>query len=144
MNPQKIILSADDDEDDQLFIKDAFESSAMPSRLYFTEDGQDLLNYLRHQGKYLDGRIPSPRPDLILLDLNMPRKNGYEALQEIKSDPKLSTIPITVLTTSNNRDEITRCYRMGANSFVTKPASYDGFVGIANSFCSNSEKHNSI
>ncbi len=130
-----IILSAEDDDDDRLLIKESFESSKITSELYFTENGQDLLYYLRNQGKYSDGNIPSPRPDLILLDLNMPQLDGREALREIKSDPALCGIPIIVLTTSNEGKDITTCYNLGANSFISKPASYNELVRIADAFC---------
>ncbi len=134
-NKRRIVVFADDDEDDRLLVKEAFESTEIPSDLYFAVCGQDLIEYLRHQGKYSDGSIPSPRPDLILLDLNMPNKNGHEALQEIKDDPELSDIPVIILTTSNQREDITRCYDLGANSFICKPNTYGELQRIADSFC---------
>lgn len=130
---QKIILCADDDADDRLLIKEAFDT--MPTEIYFTEDGIDLLDYLWHQGKYSDGKIPSPKPDLILLDLNMPRKDGREALQEIKADPMLRSIPIVILTTSQDRADVMRCYDLGANSFITKPTAHEDLVKIVDTFC---------
>ena len=131
----KIILSAEDDDDDRLLIQEGFKSSKIASELFFTENGQDLLDYLRHQGKYSGGNIPSPRPDLILLDLNMPKRDGRDVLREIKSDPALRGIPIVVLTTSNAYRDIINCYNLGANSFISKPESYDDFARMADAFC---------
>jgi CheY-like chemotaxis protein len=119
-----LILCADDDDDDRLLIKEAFESAEIPSALSFVENGQDLLDYLRHSGKYSGSSIPSPRPDLVLLDLNMPHKDGREVLREIKSDSRLCGIPIIVLTTSNEREDVRRCYALGANRFICKPQTY--------------------
>src|SRR5690242_20888530 len=91
------ILMADDDADDRLLVKEAFEERRLANDMYFVQDGEELLDYLYRRGKYEDPRL-SPRPDLILLDLNMPKKDGREALREIKSDPALRSIPVIVLT----------------------------------------------
>ncbi len=126
------ILMADDDEDDRLMTKEAFEEARLANELRFVEDGEELMDYLHRQGKYTDPAV-SPRPGLILLDLNMPKKDGREALREIKSDPDLKRIPIVVLTTSKADEDIYRSYDLGVNSFITKPVSFDGMVYIITS-----------
>jgi CheY-like chemotaxis protein len=122
-----IFLMADDDPDDRLLIKEAFQESLISNKIYFVEDGVELLDYLRHQGKYKNP-TDAPAPDLILLDLNMPRKDGREALAEIKSDPLLRYIPVVVLTTSEAEEDIIRSYHIGAASYITKPVTFDGLV----------------
>lgn len=123
------ILMADDDQDDCLLVRDAFAESRLGNDLRFVGDGEALLDYLRHRGNYAD-QTKSPRPGLILLDLNMPRKDGREALAEIKSDPDLKTIPVVVLTTSKVEEDILRSYDSGANSFITKPVTFEGLVQV--------------
>jgi CheY-like chemotaxis protein len=120
-------LIAEDDPDDRLLIKEAFQESLVSNFVYFVEDGVELLNYLRWQDKYKDP-AEAPTPDLILLDLNMPRKDGREALAEIKSDPDLRYIPVVVLTTSKAEEDIMRSYDIGAASYITKPVTFDGLV----------------
>jgi CheY-like chemotaxis protein len=123
------ILMADDDRDDCLLVRDAFVESRLLNELRFVEDGEELMDYLYHRGKY--GHIDSsPRPGLILLDLNMPRKDGREALEEIKSDSDLRSIPIVVLTTSKQEEDILRSYDVGANSYITKPVTFKGLVDV--------------
>lgn len=107
----------------------ALEESRVVNDLRFVEDGDELLDYLYHRGKYTDAQS-APVPGLILLDLNMPRKDGREALREIKADPDLRRIPIVVLTTSKAEEDIYRTYDLGANSFVTKPVSFEGLVNV--------------
>lgn len=126
------ILMADDDEDDRLMTKDALEESRLHNELRFVEDGEKLMDYLRRQGEYADAE-KAPRPGLILLDLNMPRKDGREALKEIKADPELRRIPIIVLTTSKAEEDILRTYDLGVNSFITKPVSFQGLVEVMKS-----------
>jgi len=126
------ILMADDDQDDCLLVKDAFKESRLVNDLRFVDDGEDLMDYLYHRGKYADMTL-SPRPGLILLDLNMPRKDGREALKEIKSDSDLRSIPIVVLTTSKQEEDIIRSYDVGANSYVTKPVTFKGLVEVMRS-----------
>jgi len=121
------ILMADDDPDDRLLVRKAAEESHIVNDLLFVEDGEALLEYLKRRGRYADRRN-SPRPRLILLDLNMPRKNGRESLAEIKRDPDLCSIPIVVLTTSQAEEDILRSYQLGANSYITKPVTFDGLV----------------
>ena len=118
---------ADDDPDDRLLIKEAFQESLISNSIYFVEDGVELLDYLRWQDKFANPK-DAPTPDLILLDLNMPRKDGREALAEIKSDPRLRYIPVVVLTTSKAEEDIMRSYDIGAASYITKPVTFDGLV----------------
>jgi CheY-like chemotaxis protein len=122
-----IFLMADDDPDDRLLIKEAFQESLISNSIYFVEDGVELLDYLRWQDKFSNPK-DAPTPDLILLDLNMPRKDGREALAEIKSDPRLRYIPVVVLTTSKAEEDIMRSYDIGAASYITKPVTFDGLV----------------
>jgi CheY-like chemotaxis protein len=121
------ILMADDDQDDCLLVKNAFAANLIVNSLYFVEDGEELMDYLYRRGKYRD-TTAFPLPGLILLDLNMPRKDGREALREIKADQDLRRIPVIVLTTSEQEEEISRSYEMGANSFITKPVTFQGLV----------------
>jgi len=123
------ILMADDDPDDRLMARDALEEARLANDLRFVEDGEELMDYLRHHGKYSD-RQNFPRPGLILLDLNMPKKDGREALAEIRSDPNLRQIPVVVLTTSKAEEDIYRTYDLGVNSFITKPVSFEGLVEV--------------
>jgi len=123
------ILMADDDADDCLLVQEALRESKQPHDLRIVRDGQQLLDYLRRRGEY--DRLPAvPWPDLILLDLKMPRKDGREALSELKADPRLRCIPIVVLTTSTARDDIGFCYHIGVNSYITKPATFRGLVDL--------------
>ena len=123
------ILLADDDADDRMLAKDALKESRLANDLRFVENGEELMEYLRRQGQFAD-EGKSPTPGLILLDLNMPRKDGREALKEIKSDPNLRHIPIVVLTTSKAEEDIYRTYDLGVNSFITKPVTFDGLVNV--------------
>ena len=124
-----VILMADDDADDRLLAKDALTECRLANDLHFVENGEELLDYLRRQGRFTN-LADSPRPGLILLDLNMPRKDGREALKEIKEDPRLCTIPVVVLTTSKADTDIGRIYELGANSFISKPVSFDSLVEV--------------
>jgi CheY-like chemotaxis protein len=122
------ILLADDDADDRMLTRDALAESRLANDLRFVEDGEELLDYLLKRGKYADA--DAPRPGLILLDLNMPRKDGREALKEIKAEPTLRQIPVVVLTTSKAEEDIYRTYDLGVNSFITKPVTFDGLVTV--------------
>jgi CheY-like chemotaxis protein len=125
------ILIADDDPDDRFLAKEALEESRLANDIHFVEDGEELLEYLRHEGRYEGGGArSSARPGLILLDLNMPREDGREALREIKADPILRQIPIVVLTTSKSEEDIVRTYDLGVNSFITKPVTFEGLVEV--------------
>ncbi len=123
------IVLADDDADDRMLAQDALAESRLANDLRFVQDGEELLDYLLHRGAYTDPAA-APRPGLILLDLNMPRKDGREALKEIKSYPQLRQIPIVVLTTSKAEEDIYRTYDLGVNSFITKPVTFDGLVAV--------------
>jgi CheY-like chemotaxis protein len=123
------ILMADDDADDRLMTKEAFEESKLVNDLRFVEDGVELLDYLKRRGKYADP-ASSPRPGLILLDLNMPKKDGREALREIKADPKLKSIRIVILTTSKAEEDIYRTYDLSAASYITKPVTFASMAEV--------------
>src|ERR1044071_10352871 len=121
-----VILIAEDDPDDRVLTKEAFEESRLLNEVHFVEDGEELINYLERKGEYAE----SPRPNLILLDLNMPRKDGREALKEIKANPDFRRIPIVVLTTSKAEEDILRTYDLGVNSYITKPVTFKSLVEI--------------
>lgn len=121
--PNNIILVADDEPNDRLLIKEAFENSEWQNPLHFVEDGVELLDYLFRRDKYAN-LAEEPLPNLILLDLNMPRKNGLEALEEIKSDAVLKHIPVIVFTDSKAEEDTLRSCNLGINSFITKPVSF--------------------
>ena len=122
-----LILIADDDAEDRMLTKDALEENHLTNCLQFVEDGEQLMDYLHHKGKYADKTI-YPTPALILLDLNMPKKDGREALKEIKADKELRRIPIVILTTSKAEEDILRTYDLGVNSFITKPVTFSALV----------------
>lgn len=123
------ILMADDDEDDRTLTKEAFQESHLHNDLRFVEDGVELLDYLKRRGRFADPAT-SPRPGLILLDLNMPRKDGREALEEIKSDPDLRQIRVVVLTTSKAEEDILRSYDLSAASYITKPVTFEALIEV--------------
>ena len=123
-----IILVADDDEDDRFLMEEALEENELGD-VYFVEDGEELMDYLHHRDKYSDPDS-SPRPSLIVLDLNMPKKDGREALKEIKDDQELKKIPVVVLTTSKAEEDIFRTYDLGVNSFIVKPVTFESMVAI--------------
>jgi two-component system response regulator len=128
--PQPItILMADDDADDRLMTRDAFAENRLANDLRFVENGVELLDYLKRRGKYSDP-ASSPRPGLILLDLNMPKMDGREALEAIKADPDLKRIRIVVLTTSKAEEDIYRSYNLSAASYITKPVTFDALVEV--------------
>ena len=123
------ILCAEDDPEDRMLVEDAMEDSRLVNELHFVEDGEELLDYLYRRGKYTE-LSNMPLPGLILLDLNMPKKDGREALEEIKADPDLRRIPIVVLTTSKAEEDILRTYDMGVSGFVVKPVTFETLVSI--------------
>jgi len=125
------LLRADDDMDDQMLAREALAEARLVNSLYFVEDGEELLDYLHNRGKYAEQ--PSPRPGLILLDLNMPKKDGRQALKEIKEDADLRRIPIVVLTTSDAEEDIFRTYELGVNSYIKKPVTFEGLVEVMKS-----------
>jgi len=126
------ILLADDDPDDRMMAREAMEECRIDNDLRFVEDGEELMDYLHRHGKYADP-ADSPRPGLILLDLNMPKKDGREALKEIRENPSLRVIPIVVLTTSGLEEDIYRSYDLGANTFIKKPVTFEGLLETVNS-----------
>ena len=123
------IVLADDDPDDRKLTEEAFAENRLVNQLHCVEDGEELMDYLHRRGKYESLR-EAPMPGLILLDLNMPRMDGREALKEIKADPDLRRIPIVVLTTSKAEEDIVRTYDLGVNSYVTKPVTFRGWVDL--------------
>ncbi len=125
--PIKILL-AEDDPDDRLLLQEALIEGRLANELTCVEDGEELLDYLHWRGKYRS-EAPS-RPGLILLDLNMPKVDGREALREIKADPNLRHIPVVVLTTSKAEEDVLRSYDLGANSFITKPVTFQSMVDL--------------
>jgi CheY-like chemotaxis protein len=127
------VLYADDDPEDRLLVKEAWEESRLANELHFVEDGEELLDYLYRRGKY-ESLADSPLPGMILLDLNMPRKDGREALQQIKADPRLRMIPTVVLTTSKAEEDILRAYGLGVNSFIVKPVTFKSLVDLTLAF----------
>lgn len=122
-----VILLADDDPDDRAFTIRALRQNRLANDVRTVEDGEELMDYLHRRGHYA-GEGAAPRPDVILLDLNMPRKDGREALEEIKQDPQLRKIPVVVLTTSEAEQDILQTYDLGVNAFVTKPVTFEGLV----------------
>lgn len=128
-NGRVVILMADDDADDRAFTKEALRESRLVNDLHFVENGEELMDYLHGRGAFAAPGV-APRPGLILLDLNMPKKDGREALAEIKSDPELRRIPVVVLTTSKAEEDVLRSYDLGANSFISKPVTFAGLVNV--------------
>jgi CheY-like chemotaxis protein len=123
------ILMAEDDPDDRMFSREALEEAHLNNRIYFVEDGEELMDYLKCRGKY-ENPENCPTPGLILLDLNMPRKDGREALAEIKADPRLRHIPVVVLTTSKADEDILRSYDLGVSGYITKPVTFERLIEI--------------
>ncbi|AFZ03391.1 response regulator [Calothrix sp. PCC 6303] len=123
------ILLADDDDDDCMLAREALIESSLAAKLHIVNDGEELMDYLYNRGKYINNLI-FPRPRLILLDLNMPKKDGREALKDIKSDGKLRQIPVIVLTTSKAQEDIYNIYSLGANSFIIKPTDFTALVNV--------------
>jgi CheY-like chemotaxis protein len=129
------ILIADDDPDDRLLIKDALDECGIRSTVSFVRNGQELLDYLGNCKDDPGAEASGPCPVLIMLDLNMPIKDGREALKEIKSNPSYCRIPILVLTTSSDRDSIVECYALGANSYIVNPRNFMLLVDAMDVVC---------
>jgi CheY-like chemotaxis protein len=123
------ILMAEDDPDDRLLAARALQEYRLKNGIHFVENGEELMDYLHRRGPYADPAT-SPTPGLILLDLNMPRKDGREALAEIKADPELRKIPVVILTTSKAEEDIIRSYDLGVNSYITKPVTFQGLAEV--------------
>lgn len=126
---QAVILLADDDPADVMLTRRAFKNARLQNDLHVVNDGEELLEYLRRTGRYAPP-VDAPFPDLVLLDLNMPRMDGREALVEIRRDPNLHALPIVVLTTSQQEADVLRTYDLGANSFISKPVNLEGLVRV--------------
>jgi CheY-like chemotaxis protein len=120
------VLLVEDDPGDTLMIKEAFADNKVRNRLSCVSDGVEALAFLRREGSYAE----APRPDLVLLDLNLPRKDGREVLEEVKADPELRTIPVVILTTSEAEEDILRSYSLHANAYVTKPVDFERFIAV--------------
>lgn len=132
MNPPRqpiTILMADDDPDDRLMTQEAFAECRVLNPLRFVSDGEELMDYLHRRGEYADDER-FPMPGLVLLDLNMPRRDGREVLREIKADPRLRGIPVVILTTSKAEEDVVRSYRDGVNSFITKPVTFSALTEV--------------
>ena len=129
-NPEKLevidVLLVEDDPGDVLLIREAFEDNKVHNRLHVVPDGVEALMFLRQEGEHAD----APRPDLVLLDLNLPRKDGREVLAEVKGDESLQHIPVVVLTTSKAEEDVLRSYKLHANAYVTKPVDFDRFIDV--------------
>lgn len=123
---RQVVLIADDDPDGRLLAEEAFRECGFDDRLFIVSDGDDLLDFLSQRGSY----VGAPRPDLILLDLNMPKMAGGEVLRRIKADEGFKTIPVVALTTSDAEEDVIAVYGLGASSYVTKPPSFDDFVEL--------------
>jgi CheY-like chemotaxis protein len=126
-HPALTILLADDDEEDRTMTIEALRERRVANEIRCVSDGQELVDYLFRRGAYADAK-DAPLPGLILLDLNMPRKDGREALGEMKTDPVIRSIPVVVLTTSRAEEDIVRTYDLGVNSFISKPVTFTGLV----------------
>lgn len=122
-----VILMAEDDPDDRMLVRDALRESRLLNELHCVQDGEELMEYLEQRGRY---SASAPRPGLILLDLNMPRMDGREALQEIKANPALRRIPVVVLTTSKSEQDVLRSYDLGASSYICKPVTFQSLVDV--------------
>ena len=127
-----IILMADDDDDDYMLTQKALKKSKLINKMHRVKDGEELLDFLLNKKQYKDSE-KFPRPGVILLDLNMPKKDGREALKEIKSNTKLRDIPVIVFTTSKAEEDIYRSYKLGVNSFITKPVTFDSLIDVMSS-----------
>ncbi len=131
-NRQRVILVAEDNKADQVFIQRVFIKTGIHCRMFLVNDGIEAMEFLRREGNYKDTK-DSPTPDLVLLDVKMPRKNGIEVLRELKGDPVLKSIPVIMLTTSNLENDIKESYNLGTNAFITKPIGFDKFVDVIES-----------
>ncbi len=134
MNKKPLVLLADDDAEDRMLVMEALEETCIGDSVKFVEDGEELLDYLLHRGRFSEqGKFPLP--SLILLDLNMPRKDGREALMEIKAHERLRRIPVVVLTTSGAEEDILGTYHLGVNSFITKPVTFASLAATMDTLC---------
>ena len=132
INKDFTILMADDDADDYCLLREAFTEKGVPGQLRLVSDGAELMDYLLHRGKFAE-ISEAPKPQLILLDLNMPRVSGREALMEIKAMEKIREIPIIIFTTSRDSEDIYQSYQAGANSYIPKPQTFEELLDIVDS-----------
>ncbi len=133
MKKPVIILMADDDPDDRQLTREAFEENHLANELRFVEDGEELLDYLYHRGKFTDPQL-APRPSILLLDLNMPKKDGREALREIKADPQFRALRVVIMTTSKAEEDVASSYDLSATSYITKPVTFEQLVEVVRAF----------
>lgn len=129
-NPTVEILLVEDSEPDILLTQEAFEETSVNHRLHVARDGEEAMRFLRRTGEYAS----APRPDVVLLDINMPRKNGLEVLQELKSDPQLTSIPVLMLTTSQSEEDVRSSYTRHASGYVIKPVGFENFLTAIKAF----------
>lgn len=129
-----VVLMADDDEDDRQFASEAMRATCQHSDMRSVGDGRQLLDYLRREGDYRNRAGMAPMPDVILLDLNMPKMTGIEALAEIKSDTTLRSLPVVIFSDSGTTDDVIACYQLGANSYIRKPTGFDEWVDVMTGF----------
>lgn len=129
-----VVLMADDDHDDILLVREALRDCGCDLDFRYVENGEEAIDYLLGRGRYSDPDL-APRPSLILLDLNMPRKDGLETLKDIRNNPRIRTIPVVVLTTSRDRDLMLRIYRLGGSAFITKPTLYKDMIKAMDRLC---------
>lgn len=135
MRPLPVVLVAEDSEHDRLIIAEAFKEAVILAELRFVEDGEELLDYLRRTGAYADGAgRDAPWPAVVLLDINMPKVNGHEAMRAIRADARLRDLPVIALSTSDSPKQIALAYSLGVNSFLTKPARFPDFVKLMRLF----------
>ena len=130
MTKSMTILVADDDADDRLLISDAFEEHKLSNPIHYVSDGEELMDYLHRRGSSYESMKGEAFPGLILLDLNMPRKDGRAALKEIKEDASFQRIPVVILSTSKSDEDIVHTYGLGVNSFITKPVTFEGLCDV--------------
>lgn len=123
------ILLVEDNPDHAMLTKKVLEDYKVANKVYVLEDGADALDFIYRRGEYSDGH-DAPRPGLILLDVKLPKVDGFEVLKQLKSDPEYRSIPVVMLTTSSRDEEVARGYAVGANSYVTKPVRFDEFAGV--------------
>lgn len=124
-----VILIADDDDEDRMLTRETFEERHLDNELRFVCDGEELMDYLKRRGKFAEPWM-SPRPGLVLLDINMPKKNGHECLAEMKADPDLRDIPVFVLTTSKAEEDVHQTFELGGSSFISKPVTFNDFLDL--------------
>jgi two-component system response regulator len=129
-----LVLVAEDSVQDRMIIEEAFREAGIAAELRFVEDGEELLDYLNRRGRYAAGEDAAPWPAVVLLDINMPRVNGHEAMRAIRADPLLRNLPVVALSTSDSPKQIAQAYAVGVNSFLTKPARFPAFVELIRLF----------